>query len=153
MKKVVICFLSIIALFILGSCVFYNLNLRAVSKESKEVDFMVNSGSSYYTIISDLKKEGLIRNELCFKLYIKFNNVKNLEAGKYKLDKNMSVKKIVDTLSKGNKYNPDAVVITFKEGKNMRSIARTIAEYTNNTEDDVFNLLKDQEYLNSLIKK
>ena len=35
----------------------------------------------------------------------------------------------------------------------MRSIASTIASKTNNSEDDVFNLLVDKEYLNSLINK
>ena len=156
MKKVLIIILSIvvlIAIAILSSCVFYNLNLRAVSSNSSEVEFMVESGSTYYNIIPKLKNEGLIRNELCFKLYIKFNKVNDLEAGTYKLNKNMSVQDIVKEFSKGNTYNPDAIVITFKEGKNMRHIASTISSHTNNTEDDVFNLLKDQEYLNSLINE
>lgn len=145
--------LGVIALIILGCCIFYNLNLRAVSDESSEVDFMVESGSTYYSIGSKLKEQGLIRNELCFKLYIKFNKVNDIEAGTYKLNKNMSVKKIVEMFSKGNTYNPDAIVITFKEGKHMRSIANTISEHTNNTADDVYNLLKNTEYLNSLIKE
>ena len=67
--------LGIIGLFILSCCIFYNLNLRAVSNKSNEVEFMVESGSTYYSIISKLKKEDLIRNELSFKLYIKFNKV------------------------------------------------------------------------------
>lgn len=154
MKKlvvIIVIILSILATTILGSCIFYNLGLRAVSSDSTEVDFMVDSGSTYYSVISKLKEQGLIRNELCFKLYIKFNKVNDLEAGTYKLSKNMGVKEIVKALSEGNTYNPDAIVITFKEGKHMRNIASTIAEYTNNKEDDVYNLLKDQEYLNSLI--
>ena len=145
--------LGIIALTILSCCIFYNLNLKAVSNESTEVEFMVDSGSTYYSVISKLKDEGLIRNELVFKLYIKFNRVNNIEAGTYKLNKNMGVKEIVDVFSKGNTYNPDAIVITFKEGKHMRNIANTISEYTNNTEDEVYNLLRDTEYLNSLINE
>ena len=153
MKKVVVGILGLVAASILGFCVFYNVNLRAVSSKSTEVDFMVESGSTYYSVISKLKSEGLIRSELCFKLYVKFNKVNNVEAGTYKLNKNMSVKEIVDVFSKGNNYNPEAIVITFKEVKNMRSIASTIAKYTNNTETDVYNLLKNKEYLNSLINK
>ena len=145
--------LCVVALFILVCCIFYNLNLKAVSKKSTEVDFMVESGSTYYSIIFKLKKHDLIRNELCFKLYVKFNNVSNIEAGTYKLNKNMSVSEIIDVFSSGNTYNPDAVVITFKEGKHMRSIANTISQYTNNNENDVYNLLKDTEYLKSLINK
>lgn len=153
MKKVLIIILSVIALIILGSCIFYNFNLQAVSNNSKEIEFMVDSGSTYYNVISKLKKENLIRNELCFKLYIKFNKVNKIEAGTYKLNKNMSVSEIVDVFSKGNTYNPNAIVITFKEGKHMRNIASTISSYTNNTETDVYNLLSNKDYLNSLIEK
>lgn len=153
MKKFLVLILSILAILILGSCIFYNLGLRAVSSDSSEVEFMVDSGSTYYSVISKLKSEGLIRNELCFKLYIKFNKVNNIDAGTYKLNKNMSVSEIVKVFSKGNNYNPDAIVITFREGKNMRNIATTISKYTNNTEEDVFNLLKDQEYLDTLVNE
>lgn len=151
MKKFLVVVLSFITISILCFIVLYNVELSPVSKSSKEVDFMVESGSNYYNVIKKLKEKGLIRNELCFKLYIKFNKVSNIEAGTYKLNKNMSVSDIVNTFSKGNKYNPDAIVITFKEGKNMRSIANTIALNTNNSEDDVFNLLKDSDYLNKII--
>ena len=151
MKKVVIIILSLIAVAILSCIVFYNVNLKAVSSKSTEVDFMVDSGSTYYNVISKLKKEGLIRNELCFKLYIKFNKVNDIEAGTYKLNKNMGVKEIVEVFSKGNTYNPDAIVITFKEGKHMRNVANTIAKHTNNTENDVFEKLKDEDYLKTLI--
>ncbi len=153
MKKILIIILSLIAVAILGSCVFYNINLKAVSSNSKEVNFMVESGSTYYDVISKLKKEGLIRSEFCFKLYIKFNKVNEIQAGTYKLNKNMSVSKIVKEFSKGNNYNPDAIVVTFKEGKNMRSIASTISKYTNNTEDEVYTKLADEEYLKSLINE
>ena len=153
MKKIVLIILSFIALLILGLCIYYNVNLKAVSNKSIEVDFMVESGSTYYSVISKLKSEGLIKNEMCFKLYIKFNKVNNIEAGTYKLNKNMSVKEIVEVFSKGNNYNPDAIVITFKEGKNMRSIASTISKYTNNTETDVYNLLQNTEYLDSIINE
>ena len=149
--KIIISIISLVALLILGFILFYNINLKAVSSNSIEVNFMVESGSTYYDVISKLKKEGLIKSEICFKLYIKFNKVNDIQAGTYKLNKNMSVKQIVELFKKGNTYNPDAIVITFKEGKNMRNIAKTISEFTNNTETDVYNLLQDTKYLQTLI--
>lgn len=155
-KKLIIIFFSIllaILFSIVGLYLFYSSGLKAVSSKSQEVKFMVDSGSTYYSVASKLKKEGLIRNELCFKLYVKLNKVNKLEAGSYKLNKNMSVKEIIEVFKKGNTYNPDAIVITFREGKNMRSVAKDISDYTNNTQDDVYNTLNDKEYLNSLIDK
>ena len=151
MKKVLIIVLSTLVLLIVGIVTFYKLNLRAVSSSSIEIEFVVPESSTYYGIIPKLKSEGLIRNELCFKIYLKLNSHNELQAGTYKLNKNMSVKKIVDTFNKGNNYNPNEISITFKEGKNMRYIAKTISENTNNSEEDVFNLLNDKDYLNELI--
>jgi len=150
-KKVVFIIFSIIVATILLLMLIYNLGLKAVSKDSNEVEFVIEEGSTYYSVINKLKVENLIKNEMCFKIYIKLNNKNRLEAGKYKLRRNMSVKEIVEVLDKGNIYNPDAINITFKEGKNMRWIASTIASNTSNKEEDVFNLLTDKDYLNELI--
>lgn len=151
MKKILVVIFSLIAFAILACCAYYNIGLSSVSKNSEEVVFFVDSGSTYYTIINKLKEEKLIRNELCFKLYIKFNKVNDLQAGSYKLNRNMNVKEIVDTFSLGNSYNPDAIVITFKEGINIEEISNIIVNNTNNSLDDINNLLTNQEYLKGLI--
>ena len=83
---------------------------------------------------------------------MKLNGIKGLQAGKYELSQSMDAKDILNKISTGDIYN-ETVKITFNEGKNMRWIAKTIAEKTNNTEEDVFLLLKDEEYINSLIEK
>ena len=152
MKKLLVGFLGLVILLCIGAFAFYNMNLKAVSSDKKEIEFTVDKGSTYYSVIPKLKSQGLIRNELCFKIYIKINKPKNIEAGTYKLSKSMSVKEIVEAFNKGNNYNPNAIRITFKEGKHMRSIAKTIADNTNNKVDDVYSLLKDTEYLNEVIK-
>lgn len=150
-KKISIFILSVLIISILICCLIYNLKINAVTKKSVEVEFKVENGSNYYTIADKLYDEGLIKSKLCYKLYVKFNKPKALGAGLYKLNKNMSVKKIIDALEKGNSRNPDAITLTFKEGKNMRWIANYIEKNTNNKEDDVFSLLNDKEYLKELI--
>lgn len=153
-KKISIFILSLVILTIITLCMVYNMNLKAVSKKSIEVEFEIGSGNTYYTIANKLKNEGLIRNEFCYKLYLKFNRPSvALGAGIYKLNKNMSVKTLIKSLSSKNSRDPNAVTLTFKEGKNIRWMASYIANNTNNTEEDVFNLLKDQNYLKELINK
>ena len=100
-----------------------------------------------------LYKENLIRSTTFFKIYLKLFNIKELKAGTYKLNKTMSLKEIVDILKEGNNFSEDEISITFKEGINMRQVAKVIASNTNNTEDDVMNLLKDTEYLKELVNK
>ena len=99
-----------------------------------------------------LKKEDLIRSTTFFKIYLKLFKINDLKKGKYELNKEMSLKEIVDKLKEGNNFSEDEISITFQEGINMRKIASIIAANTNNKEEDVMNLLKDKEYLNSLIK-
>ena len=129
MKKILLVFISLIVLITASLFIFYTMSLKAVSSNSSEVEFIVDGG--YYDIIPKLKKAGLIRNELCFKIYVKLHKLNNIQKGKYTLNKNMSVEEIIKEFNKGNS---------------------TIAEKTNNTEEEVFSLLKDKEYLNELIK-
>jgi len=129
----------------------YKVGTSRVSKNAEIKEIIVESGSSYLTIASQLKESNLIRSELFYKLYIKLHNPTPVQAGKYSLSENMNVKQLVNVLSSGSTYNPDAVTVTFKEGINMREIAKIISEKTNNTEEDVFMLLNDNSYLDELI--
>jgi len=77
----------------------------------------------------------------------------HIKAGVYRLDKNMGVKKIIEALSGDIKKDLNSVSITFKEGKDMRYIISEIAKNTDNKEEDVKAVLKDKEYLQSLVDK
>jgi len=152
MKKKFILILSCIVItLIILIILIYNLNLKAVSSDNSEVEFVIEEGSTYYSVIKKLKEEKLIKNELCFKIYIKLNNKNRLEAGIYKFRKNMDVKEIVEKLEQGNNYNQNVITITFKEGLNIREIATIIAKNTNNSYESVLELLKDENYLNEVI--
>lgn len=137
-----------IILLVLGGMFLYYTSSVGGSSEKIEVDIK-GSGSEIAEI---LKKEDLIRSTTFFKIYLKLNGINNLKAGKYSLSKNMSVDEIIKILQEGNNYNEDEISLTFREGINMRKIASVIAKGTNNTEEDVFNLLKDEEYLKGLIQ-
>jgi UPF0755 protein len=130
----------------------YNYMLMPINnKTTKTIE--IKPGTSTINISKILVANKLIKNETIFRIYLKLNNINRLQAGYYKLSPNMGLKKIVSMLEQGDSINPNRVMITFKEGKNMRSVAKTIAAYTNNTEKEVFALLKDQTYIDSLIKK
>ena len=153
MKKVVT---IIIALFIFGTISFllaYKIGIGAVSSNTEKKEFIVEKGSTYSSIAGDLKKQNLIKSEMMYKIFIKLNKPTGLEAGKYYLSESMNVRAIVKELSSGSNSKADTVTITFKEGKNMRYIAKLIAENTDNTEEDVFNALKDKDYIDSLVSK
>lgn len=128
---------------------YYIYQISPVSKEEKKIEVVIPQGSSGSSIADLLSKKGLIRNADVFKLYLKVYNVKGLNYGKYILNTNMDVPKIIKTLQ--GKPVADKIVISFIEGYDIPKIAKKIADSTNNTEEDVYALLKDESYLDELI--
>lgn len=129
----------------------YRFNLSAPSKADKEVVFEVSSGESLLTIADELKNQNLIRSTFFYKLYLKLHKSSGLEAGTYYLNQNMSTPEIIKVLS-GKSHNTNVMMITFKEGINMRALASLISENTNYTKEDVFTLLEDEVFIDQMIK-
>ena len=150
--KIIIALLLIILVGGLGIGFYYNHQLSPVSKDSEKVVVEIKEGS-ISSIGETLEAAGLIRSNFIFKIYVKLNNVTSLKATTYELNKNMKLSEIIDTLEKGNSYNPNAINITFKEGLNIRKIAQVVAEETNNTYDDFLAVMNDDAYIDELITK
>ncbi|MBR3162043.1 MAG: endolytic transglycosylase MltG [Bacilli bacterium] len=131
--------------------VLFNYGLSRVSNDSTLKKVVIEKGS-INDISNTLYKHHLIKSKFAFKLYVKLKNKNNLMAATYNFSENMGTRKVVDILSKGKKATSE-IKITFKEGLNMRKIAKIIADETDNTEDDVYNLLDDSDYINKLVDK
>lgn len=155
-KKILIIILIIIAIIIIAVCsgvLWYQSQLKPVDMENvASTTIEIQSGKTTEQILNLLQENNLINNVLAAKIYIKLNDVKGLQAGKYELNSGMSLEQILDEISSGNVVDEE-ITITFPEGKNMRWIAKKIAEETNNTEEQVYNLLEDDEYIQTLIDK
>ena len=152
MRNIMLIFMLVVGggLILLG--VLFNHYSSAVGGDEK-VEVTIDSGSTSIKIGEILKEKDLIRSTGFFKIYLKLYGINDLKAGKYELNKNMNLKEILDVLQKGNNYNENEITLTFQEGINMRKIASIISNNTDNTEDDVYKLLKDQEYLKKLINE
>ena len=140
-------------LVVLLGCVYCYINITPISRNSDKVVFEIKEGSTIKEVAKNLKKQKLIRSDLFFLVYSKINEINNIKAGNYMLNKNMNMKEITRSIQNGDNIIKNEITITFKEGKTMRIIAETIEQNTINTKDDVFNLLKDKDYINSLINK
>ena len=154
MKKILFILAGIVTFIISFAfvwIVYFNVNLRSTTKKSEPISFAVEEGNTYYTIADELYDSKLIRSEFVYKMYVKFTKPKHIKAGVYQLDKNMNVRQIIEALSGNIKHDLNNISITFKEGRNMKYIIKQIVDNTDNKEEDVLNLLKDEEYLNELI--
>jgi len=149
MKKIVLIgIILIIAVF-----ATYIILTRPVSKNIEEKQVEIPMGSGSQEIAAILKQNNLIKNELVFRIYVKINNISNFQAGTYYLKESMDLKEITEMLQTGIMYDPNQITITYLEGKPMWWLAETISEKTNNTEEQVYEVLQDEEYIDSLIQK
>lgn len=155
MKKITIVLMILLALVIIagiGGLVWYTTSLKAPAK-SEEIHLVtIPEGKGISAIAELLENEGVIKNAIACKIYCRINNVTKLQAGNYEMNAQFDTPTILAQIAGGSVVSSE-VRITFIEGKNMKWYAKTISENTNNTEDDVFNLLKDEEYIDSLIEK
>ena len=125
-----------------------------VNTRSKSlIDVEIAQGTSTSKIAEILKEKELIRSSTMFKIYSKLGSNKSLQAGVYQFTQSMSLKEIVDELGNGSTYNPNLVILTFKEGERLTDYAETIAKGTNHTYQDVISKVNDVTYLSELIDK
>ena len=153
MKKFVSILILIIILFVCTISIVFAYNLSPVNKkDDKVVTFVVDNGLGKNEIISKLKKEKLIRNELFSKIIIKLRN-KELYAGTYKLSRDLSTTEIIKKLENQENIENENIILTFVEGKRLSTYVKQISE-TFSIEESVINeKLSNVEFLNSLINK
>lgn len=152
LKIILIILFLIIVIGAIAVFAWYELSLRPVQDgnlESVIVDIVPGQGTE--GIAEALKEKNLIKDDLVFKIYCKLNEVNNMQAGTYDLNKNMSVEEIVNKLQAGDVVIKE-INVTFPEGKNMRDIAKIISENTNNSYEDVMNVFESKEYAKGLIE-
>lgn len=145
----------LILVVIISSIIWYNLGLKHPKRktaENVETVVEIEPGTSTTNILSLLKQNNVIKSELVAKIYMTLHEVRSLQAGKYAFTGNETLPDVLEIITSG-KVMDETVTITFLEGKNMRYIASTIAEKTNNTTNDVYKLLSDDKYILSLIDK
>lgn len=153
MKKIIIVVVALIILLIAGTFITYKILTGAVSNNSTEKEVTIPLGSSATSIAKILKENNLIKSEVVFKAYVKLNKVSDFQAGTYYLKESKNLKEITEMLQTGIMFDPNESSITYIEGKNIKWLANMIEKRTNNSAEDVYSLLKDEQYLDSLIEK
>lgn len=152
-KKIFIIAVALIAIIaLLIGLYFYGLT--PASNDAKTVEFTVDAGTNKIKIVDKLKEAGLIKSKVALYIYVGLNNKLNLQAGNYELSPNMTAKEIIAKINAGKIIEVDNTFkLTFIEGKKITDYAKTIANATNSSSDEVLKILNDKEYIKELIAK
>ena len=152
-KKKTVVIIGIILLIIGSVIIWYTTSIKSVNRNDEKIEVLIPMGTGTSGIADILKDNKLIKSKTAFKIYVKLNKVTDFQAGTYYLKQNMNLKEITNMLKTGIVEDPNQITITYLEGKNIRWLASKIAEITNNTEEDLYNALSNEEYLDLLIDK
>lgn len=157
MKKKLMIILAIILLLIImgiaGSFIWYNNAISGDKDNQEQIIIEIETGSTMNSVGVLLEEKGVISSAVAFKVYSKLNDTNDIIAGKYCFTPSMSFEEITTMLKEGELYKGDEIRLTYIEGKNVRWLAKKIDELTNNTEEDVYALLEDEEYIDKIINK
>lgn len=153
LKIAIIAILLLTVLLVSGVLIWYNNAISGNKENTNQIIIEIETGSTMNSVGIILEEKEVISSAVAFKLYSKLNDKNAVIAGKYCFTPSMSFEEIIKILEEGQVYTGDEIKLTYIEGKNVRWLAKKIDELTNNTEQDVYDLLKDEEYIDKLINK
>lgn len=140
--------LSII-FFILCLLIWFVVCISPVNTKSNDaIIFIIKEGQTQTKIASELKKAGLIRNEVAFNIYnYLVKSGSSLQAGKYKLFKHDSLPEIVKKITSGS---GSELIITFYPGNNIMQNRQVLIEngFTVNDINNAYSSKYDHPLLN-----
>ena len=127
MKK----FSIIILLILISAGIFVwkinnDINTPVDENDSTKISFQIKKGTTPREVTKTLEEKGLIQSNLFLYLYIKLNSLgENIIAGRFLLDKSMTGKEIVQTIS--DPANAE-FVITIQEGLTVKDIDKKLVD-------------------------
>lgn len=134
-------FLILIFIVAVIAIAIFKSTINSPLKISDSEVVTVEEGDSFYSIINKLSSEKKIKSPLIIKMYTKLTGL-NLEIipGSHILDKDMTVKELVETLKSIDNLN--TVTVTIPEGFNIEDIAGRLEEEGICTKDEFLNAVK-----------
>lgn len=154
-KIVFIILIVFILLFAIGGVAGYSYvksALEPVDENSEEkIDVEIPIGSSTSTIAGILEENGIIKNDLIFRFYIKFKNESDFQAGNYTFSPSMTIDEIIESLKSGKLVLESTQRVTIPEGLTVEQIAEIYSNHFSFTSEEFLEKVNDEEYIKQLI--
>lgn len=128
MKKLLSVFLVLVLLAVAAAgFVFfdYTRDVKGGKGDSEKITVSVAKGSGANAVAGVLAENGIVKNEIYFKLYAKQNPIENLQYGDFTLSADMSYEDIVKELTTVKNMR-ETVSITVFEGSTIIKISKIV---------------------------
>ncbi|QCT02058.1 aminodeoxychorismate lyase [Paenibacillus algicola] len=130
-------------LLIAGGAGWYVWNgIQPVEGGGQPVEFTIEPGTGTSRIAELLEENGLIKNDLLFKGYLRLNEEgSRFMAGTYEASPGTTYQELITMLNNGEVKPKEMVKFTIPEGYTVRQTAQTIAEATGLEEQELLELM------------
>ena len=130
MKKIIsiLAVLALLGVAVVGFVFMsYNNDIKGGKGSSEEISIELEKGLGAYAVASILAENGIVENELFFKLYAKKNPISNLQYGEFTLRADMSYEEIIKELTTPKDLR-ETVSVTVFEGSSIVRISKIVEE-------------------------
>jgi UPF0755 protein len=128
MKWFLITFVSLVLVAVIsaaGGFLWWTQSISAPGNSSEVKNFVITKGSPATKIANDLKTQGLIKNPLAFRIYVRMNNLSSkLPTGAFEIPSNLTLAQVVNKILAG----PTQIWVTIPEGLRREEVARRFVE-------------------------
>nr|WP_080874279.1 endolytic transglycosylase MltG [Oceanobacillus timonensis] len=151
---IIVCFILIIVIGGISGYLYIHSALKPVDEaNSTPVEVEIPIGSSSSTIAGILEENEIIKDARIFRLYTKFNNVNEFQAGNYTFNTAMSMDEIIESLQHGRIIVDAAHTVTIPEGLTVEEIAEVYSEQFHFSEEDFMEVANDPAFIDELMEK
>lgn len=155
-KVILITLLLLIVVVIVGGYLYVTNALSPVDEQNTEtVEITVPIGSSSNEIAIILQENGIIHNAEIFRLYMRSQNLGELQAGYYDFNQAMDADQVISVLNEGGEPILEDIDtnLTVIEGMQIEEIATMVSEQTPITEEEFMEVVNDEEFIAQLTEQ
>lgn len=155
-KIIIITILTLLIVGGLGGYFYVRHTLSSVDSSNAEtVEVTIPIGSSTKDIATLLKENKIVHNDYIFDVYLKLQNVGELQAGHFEFNQTMDSDAIIQTLKEGGEpiFEDIDTTITVIEGTNLEEISELVAKKTPFTTEEFMTLVNDDAFITKLTEQ
>lgn len=142
-KKKLLIFLLVFAITVLIGVMYVRNTVNYPFKVTNDKEFEVRTGDTLYSVLNRLNSEGVIKNSVFVKAYIKYNKIQgNIKPGLYVLKSDESLNEFVNSVRKGE-YDKNVAFVTIPEGYTINQIAALLEQKGVISKDNFIKACKD----------
>lgn len=155
-RIILLTFFVLLIIVVVGGYLFISTALSPMNPDNNNlVEITVPIGSTSKDVANLLEENDLIRNADIFSIYMRSQDMSDLQAGHYSFNQTMDFEQLVSVLNEGGKpiFEDIDTNITVIEGMQLEEIAAIMEEQTPITAEEFMAVANDEDFIADLTEQ